>query len=239
MPWLPALLELQKARQPQCSAQTVSMSSHLCAHWRELWGAGGFISTRGSHWCSPLLKHRPSAAIHKREARARSMRSSPRASLILVLKMHFDHLNRRADLKRKQEQKLLRETATGTAKLPVQQCYSQPAAYDEHPHSHQPVSQQHLLPLHRLPGGHTHSRTVLSSPPQHPAVCGRTYPQDMPCMSASCPAEHKPALFYCLHHAFGMRAGDAASLERRIWTETDSSRIRKGKLEDILEASGF
>lgn len=57
-------------------------------------------------------------------------------------------------------------------------------------------------------------------------------------MSASCPAEHKPGLYDCLHRASGMCAGDTASLERGE-TETDFSRISTGKFEDVLEASSF
>lgn len=111
------------------------------------------------------------------------MRSSPEASLIPVLKTHFDHLNRRADLRRTQEQKLPWEIAMGKQKLPMQQRYSQPAAATEHQPSHQLVSQQHLLPI-TLPEG-TECGTVLSSPFQHLAVCGRTPPQDTYCKSAS------------------------------------------------------
>lgn len=159
------------------------------------------------------------------------MRSSPRAFLIPVLKTHFDHLNRRDDLKRKQEQKLLRKTATGTAKLPVQQRYSQPAAYDEHPHSHQLVSQQHLLPIIFLEDTYAAARCSAALPSTQLFVAGPS-PQDMHCMSASCPAEHKPALYYCLLRALGICAGDTeppwsiTSKQKQIWAELLKETLR-------------
>lgn len=62
----------------------------------------------------------------------------------------------------------------GKQKLPAQQRYSEPAAAAEHQPSRLLMSQQHLLPI-TFPEG-TERGTALSSPLQHPALCGRTQP---------------------------------------------------------------